>query len=410
MKTTDFIIIGGGAAGMAAAITAARNGQSVVLLESNDRIGKKILVSGNGKCNIGNRHITLGHFHSNNPTFIQKALAGNDYEYIETFFSSLGLSLTEGKDGQMFPLSLQASSVVSLLIHEAEQLGIEVITNCTVMGIQKVESFFTITTSKGAMKGTKILLSSGSSAAPQLGGNDAGWKLASDMGHHLIPPLPALVQLCSDAKWVEACAGVKTKGIARLYANDTYITEKRGDLLFTRYGISGLAILDISREVSRRLAEYEACDLYLDLFSDLSKAKLTNLLLSRIQPERNLTMNLWLHGVLNKKLIPIILEQSRCQAIDEKGLNRKKINRLVHTLKNLQLPIHGTKGWEGAEVSSGGIDTQEVDPKTMESNIVSGLYFAGEILDVDGDRGGFNFHWAWVSGIRAGAGAALAMS
>jgi len=402
MKTADFIIIGGGAAGMAAAITAARKRQSVILLDANDRIGKKILVSGNGKCNITNRHISFTRFHSENPAFVETALRGMEYASVEPFFHSIGLSLIEGKEGQMFPMSLQASSVVTLLIHEAEQLGVDMITDCTVTGITKKGEAFALETSQGAMQGARILLSSGSPAAPQLGGSDAGWKFAAAMGHHLIPPHPALVQLHSDAKWIKRCAGVKIDGIAKLHANGTYITEKRGDLLFTRYGISGLAILDISREVSRRLSEYEVCDLHLDLFPDLPKAKLTNLLLSRIQPERHLPVNLWLHGILNQKLIPIILEQSHCQAADEGELNRKAINTLVHTLKNFRLSITGTRGWKGAEVAAGGIDTREVDPETMESKIIPGLYFAGEILDVDGDRGGFNFHWAWVSGMRAG--------
>jgi predicted Rossmann fold flavoprotein len=402
MENAEIIIIGGGAAGLAAAIAAARHGKHVVVLEANDRIGKKILVSGNGKCNISNRHIHLSRFHSTNPLFIADALGEETPVMVEAFFASIGLALVEGKEGQMFPMSLQASSVIELLRHETERLNVQILTECAVTRIEKKGNMFELETTKGAMKSPKLLLATGSPAAPQLGGSEAGYAFAIRMGHTLISPVPVLVQLRSEANWPKRCAGVKTNGMVKLYANGTYITEKCGDLLFTNYGISGLAILDISREVSRRLSEYEACDLQLDLFPDLPKAKLTNLFLSRIQPKRNLPIKLWLHGILNQKLISVILEQSHCQATHEENLNRKAINKLVHALKNLRLPITGTREWEGAEVAAGGIDTQEINPDTMESKIIPGLYFAGEILDVDGDRGGFNFHWAWVSGIKAG--------
>jgi predicted Rossmann fold flavoprotein len=209
------------------------------------------------------------------------------------------------------------------------------------------------------------------------------------------------VQLCSEEQWVKAASGVKMEGIAKLYANGEYIIEKRGDLLFTNYGISGLAILDISREVSLRLADYAYCELQLDLMPGWTKERLTHLLLSCLHKDSRKPLLLWLQGILNKKLIPIVLEQSGVKAKREGELNRKEIGRLVYALKNLKLSITDTRGFKGAEVATGGIDTTEVDAKTMASRKVPGLYFAGEILDVDGDRGGFNFHFAWSSGMRA---------
>jgi len=194
----------------------------------------------------------------------------------------------------------------------------------------------------------------------------------------------------------------KVAGLAQLYANGEYITEKKGDLLFTNYGISGLAILDLSREVSIRLANFDYCELNLDLMPEMSKEKITNLLLNRIKEGSDKPLTLWLQGVINKKLIPIIAEQSKCKAKLEKELNRKEVGKLVYTIKNLKLSINDTKGFKGAEVATGGINTREVNSQTMESKIVPNLFFAGEILDVDGDRGGFNFHFAWVCGLRAG--------
>jgi len=402
MKMDEMIIVGAGASGLIACITAARSGTQVTLLEQNSKIGKKILVSGNGQCNIDNRYINLNRFHSQNPEFIEKVLKGYAFEAVEKFFTSLGLELIEGKEGKMFPMSLQASSVVDLLEYEAKKLGVEILCDCAVTSISKQKDTFTLETSQGTKECKKLLITSGSPAAPQLGGSNSGYAFATKMGHTLIPRHPSLVQLCSEETWVKTCAGVKVAGLAKLYTNGEYITEKKGDLLFTKYGISGLAILDISREISTRLANFDYCELSLDLMPGLSKEKLTTLLLSRIQNESKKPIGLWLQGVVHKKLIQSILEQSKSKMTLESQLNRKEVNKLVHSIKNLKLSIHDTKGFEGAEVATGGVDTKEIDPETMESKVIPNLYFAGEILDVDGDRGGFNFHFAWVSGMRAG--------
>ncbi|CAA6827953.1 MAG: NAD(FAD)-utilizing dehydrogenases [uncultured Sulfurovum sp.] len=398
------IIIGAGAAGLMSAIVNAKAGKSVTLLEQNSKIGKKILVSGNGKCNIDNKYIQLNRFHSQNPQFVEEVLKGYDFEVIEKFFTSLGMELVEGKEGKMFPMSLQASSVVELLEYEAKRVGVQIVCDCAVTSIDKKGDTFNVETSQGTKTSSQLVLASGSPAAPHLGGSNSGYAFATKMGHSLIPRHPSLVQLCSDEEWVKSCAGVKVAGLAKLYANGEYITEKKGDLLFTNYGISGLAILDLSREVSIRLANFDYCELSLDLMPHISKEKLTNLLQSRVQKESEKPIELWLQGVMHKKLIGIILEQSKSRVEAERELNRKEINKLVHAIKNLKLSISDTKGFKGAEVSTGGIDTAEVNPHTMESKRVPNLYFAGEILDVDGDRGGFNFHFAWVTGLRTALG------
>jgi predicted Rossmann fold flavoprotein len=402
MNNEELIIIGAGAAGLAAAITAARAGERVVLLEQNNRPGKKILVSGNGKCNITNRHIATNRFHSINRDFIEEVLEGYDFIAVKEFFTSIGLALIEGKDGKMFPMSMQASAVVELLEYEAKRVGVKIICDCKVTRMIKEGKDFILETTLGKKYSQKLLITSGSPAAPQLGGNDSGYIFATSMGHTLIPRHPSLVQLCSEESWVKTCAGVKVAGMAKLYANGEYIAEREGDLLFTNYGISGLAILDLSREVSTRLALFDYCELSLDLMPKLSKEKLTNLLLDRIVKGSEKPVELWLQGVLHKKLVKVVLEQSRCKGKTESDLNRKEINKLVHSIKNLKLSITETKGFNGAEVATGGIDTTEINPQTMESKLVPNLFFAGEILDVDGDRGGFNFHWAWVCGLRVG--------
>lgn len=404
MKHQSTIVIGAGAAGLIASIALARQGIEVLLLEQNSRIGKKILVSGNGKCNITNRTIASYRYYSQNPSFIEEVFKGYGVEVIEAFFDSIGLPLIEGKEGKMFPMSLQASSVVQLLEYEAKNVGVEIVCDCAVRDITKKRDGFELETSQGVKVATKVVITSGSPAAPHLGGSNIGYAFATKLGHSLIPRHPSLVQLCSDEPWVQKCAGVKVDGVARLYANGEVVGEKRGDLLFTNYGISGLAILDLSREVSMRLASFDYCQLHLDLMPHFSKAKLTTMLLDRVDNQSQKPISLWLQGILNKKLISIVLEQSKSRVTLEAMLNRKEINRLVHTMKNLKLSISDTKGFKGAEVATGGVDTTQINPQTMESNIVPHLFFAGEIVDVDGDRGGFNFHFAWVSGLRVAKG------
>jgi len=400
MNNKHMIIIGAGASGLIAAITNARAGLKVTLLEQNSKIGKKILVSGNGKCNIDNKYIDEKRFHSQNPQFVEDVLENYDFKVVEKFFTSIGLELVEGKEGKMFPMSLQSSSVVELLEYEAIKVGVDIYCDTKVIDINKKDNIFTVKTTQGLKKCDKLLLALGSPAAPQLGGNDSGYAFATKMGHSLIKRHPSLVQLCSEESWVKDCAGVKVAGLAKLYANNQYIIEKKGDILFTNYGISGLAILDLSREVSIRLASYDYCELSLDLMPEYSKEKLTNLLTNRVLPNSNKPIKTWLQGVINKKLIHIILEQSKSKAKEEQQLNRKEVGKLVYAIKNLKLSISDTKGFKGAEVSTGGIDTSEVNAHDMQSKIVPNLYFAGEILDVDGDRGGFNFHWAWTTGLR----------
>ncbi len=396
------IVVGAGAAGLAAAITAARRGIEVLLLEQNDRPGKKILVSGNGRCNIANRRPDPARFHSTRPELVKKTLQSYNAKRILDFLRSVGIETEEEEEEKLFPMGRQAASVVKLLTRECQRLGVRIVTECQVTGIRQDQKEFVLESSKGSHRCRQLLLTTGSPAAPQLGGSNAGMFFAQSLGHRLIPPRPALVALESGASWTKQAAGVKLPARVGLLASGSLVTEREGDLLFTDYGVSGLAVLDLSREASLRLAEWEPCELSIDLMPNWSKERLNKLLTARIDPERNLPLELWLEGVLHRKLVPIILKIAGIKTASERDLNRKMIGRLVYTIKHLKLPIQQTRDFRYAEVAAGGIDLAEIDPERMESRKVPGLYFAGEILDVDGDRGGFNFHWAWTTGMRAG--------
>ena len=396
------LIIGAGAAGLAAAITAARKGAKVTILEANDTPGKKILVSGNGRCNIGNRHIEARRYHCGDPTFVEAVLSGYDSRRIEKFLTSVGLVLEEEEAGKLFPMGRKASTVVKLLTRECQRLGVELVTGCKVTGIEKTDEGFRIESTQGTYETSTLLLAAGSPAAPQLGGSNTIMLLAQALGHPLVPPRPALTALESDAPWPKRATGVKLPARLTLLANGEEAASEEGDLLFTDYGISGLAALDISREVSLRLAAWEYCELKIDLLPRLSREKLEHLLLKRVDADRRLPLELWLEGVLHPKLVSVILERARSDAENEAFLHRKAVKKIVYTIKHLSLPISGVRDFRYAEVATGGVDVSQIDAETMASRVVPGLYFAGEILDVDGDRGGFNFHWAWTTGMRAG--------
>ncbi len=396
------LIVGAGAAGLSAAITAARRGIKVTVLEQNSEPAKKIRVSGNGRCNIANRNPDPSRYHCSDPQFLKRALDGFDIKRIIKFFHSLGIELEEEDEGRLYPMGRQALSVVTLLKRESERLGVKLISKCPVVEIIKTKKAFRIRSECNEFKDSSVLLACGSPAAPQLGGNKSCMFLAKSLGHRLITPYPALVALESKESWPKRAAGVKLHARIKLYAQREAISQTQGDLLFTDYGVSGLAVLDLSREISLRLAAGKTCELSIDLKPSWSKERLNALLRQRIDKQRRLPLIQWLEGVLHRKIAPIILEKSNLNIYDESQLERKAIGRLVYTIKNLRLKIAQTRNFRYAEVATGGVDVSQVDPKTMESRLVKGLYFAGEILDVAGDRGGFNFHWAWTSGIRAG--------
>jgi predicted Rossmann fold flavoprotein len=399
VKRTKVAIIGAGASGLLSSILLAKKGYTVLLLEQNSKVGKKILASGNGRCNISNTNPTPQRFYSQNPTFIEKVLAGYGSSDIVKLFSSMGLPLIEEKEGKLFPASLQASSVVELLTYEAQSAGVTLLCEHEVIEVIKEEDFF-IKTTQNSFRAKYLVVATGSIVASKLGGSLVGQTIVSTLGHTMVESLPSLVPLCSDALWVKKCSGVKIYGKATLSVNGEHRLSKEGDLLFTNYGISGLAILDLSREVSLALHEYAYCELSLDLMPHQSKQKLFAYLERHINPTSQKPIALWLQSFINKKLVAHLLHVANTHATKECELNTKALNKLVYALKHLTLPITKTRGFDYAEVATGGINTTEVSPSTMQSALIPNLYFTGEVLDVVGDRGGFNFYFAWVSAMR----------
>ncbi|WP_312443538.1 NAD(P)/FAD-dependent oxidoreductase [Lacrimispora sp.] len=393
------IIVGAGASGLAAAIQAARQGASVTVLEHTARPGKKLLSTGNGKCNLTNLMTPDDAYRGGQPEFIKKVLERIPVGQTLEFFRNLGLVLTDW-NGYVYPNTGQAASVLEALLFELDHLGVSIVTDCQVEEIRKDLSLMT---SKGKKKADAVILAAGSMAAPKTGSDGSGYQLASALGHRIIKPLPALVQLRCREKWYKQAAGVRTEAAVTLKIDGKAAAADRGELQFTDYGISGIPVFQVSRFAAREMDAGRNVTAELDLFPSMDFESTRQLLLERARHFGYRPAEEFLNGVLNHKLARILLKEA---GIPNEGfvkdITASQIKKLASSLKGLKTEIIAANSFDQAQVCSGGIDTREVDPNTMESKLINGLYLAGEILDVDGICGGYNLQWAWSCGILAG--------
>jgi len=381
----DTAIIGGGAAGLAATIFLARQGKSVFLCERLPRVGKKILSTGNGRCNISNRNIALENYHGTDSSFAMHALGAFSVGNTTDFFESIGLSLTEGENGKLYPQSLQATSVLDLMRMEIARLGVSETVDCFIKKLEKKNGAFHLKSEDGRSYSAKtVLCATGGKAAPSMGTDGSGYSLLTHFGHTLIKPLPSLVQLKTE-KPMRALKGVKHVGEAVLYIEGKEKRRTFGEILFTDYGISGPPIFNLSRFASDAVASGKKVAVTLNLFPHLSEEALFLFLQKRRRDLPHLTGESFLYGLLPKLLGREILKIAK---------NDRDTARLLHALP---LSVTGVMPWANAQITAGGIATKDVNPKTMESRLVSGLYLCGEVLDIDGDCGGYNLQWAWSS-------------
>ncbi len=392
-------IIGAGASGLVAAITASKSGAKVQVFEKNNKIGKKILATGNGRCNVTNLRIKTTNYHGANPSFVNPALNRLNTSTCRAFFEEIGVDLVEGQKGRLYPRSLQSSSIVELLAYECRRLGVEFFLDTKVEKITKNSKKFTLHVEGKTVQTDKVLVATGGLAMPTLGSCDSGYEFAKSFGHSIVPTHASLVQLVCEED-LKQISGVKVDGAIEVYEDGQNITNARGDILFTNYGISGSAVLDISRKVSHSLLYNRALHVKIDLFPSHTKEQLKNTLKKRLKFSHEKSVALWLDGFINSKLAKFI--QMSLQVKLAKNLNNKELTKLVYALKNITLHIEDTKGFKTAEVTAGGVNTDEINAQTMESKLVKGLFFSGEVVDVDGDCGGYNLHWAWASGMCAG--------
>ncbi len=410
-------IIGGGAAGMMAAITAARAGAVVTIYEHMDRLGKKILSTGNGKCNLSNEIMAEDCFYSSNPRLVNNCLERFSTKETISFFQSLGLYIKE-KNGYLYPLSEQAAVVLDVLRFGIEALGIEVVYNSQVNRICETRdgrSAEKLCVIQGQEKRWfhSVILACGSKAAPKTGSDGSGYNLASDLGHTICPVLPSLVQLkCSDT-FCKSIAGIRCDAKVHIYAKGKLLCEERGELQLTDYGISGIPVFQLSGPVNRLMYEKkENVIAEIDFLPDYSIEKLESELAERCKSLLYKTASVegFFTGMLNKKLMFLLVKQAGLQPTQPvSDVKRDGLRRVMKLCKGLKMHITGSNGFENAQVCTGGVNLCEVTDN-LESKKVAGLYFAGEILDVDGRCGGYNLQWAWTSGAIAGDAAARGLS
>ena len=395
---TDVIIIGGGASGMMAALTAAENGRSVLLLERQSRVGRKLLTTGNGRCNLTNHNVSPARYHGGDG-FCAYALNAFDVGSTLQYFASLGLLTVAEGSGRVYPMSNMAGSVLDVLRYALEQPTIEVVTGQTVTAVKKTANGFTVRTETDAFTAGKLILAAGGCAGSKVGGVMDGYQLAKSLGHHRTPLYPSLVQLKTDPTYPRALKGVKAEcGITILRGSGT-VAENRGEVLFTEYGVSGPAIFNISRAVATG-GEGLVCAL--DFFPDWDLREVLDWLRMRRQTMQAHEASTLLVGSCHTRLGQMLCKAAGFTSQPAADLTDSDLERIARQAKHFALPITGTCGFDQAQVTAGGLQTGEFDPQTMQSLLVPGLYACGEVLDVDGDCGGFNLQWAWSSGHLAG--------
>ena len=380
-------IIGAGASGLLCSIFCARQGLHVELFEQNNKAAKKILVSGNGRCNITNTSLHVEDYFSEDISFVKEALNTFGFKEFEKFANSIGLVLDIKDDGRVYPLSNEAKSVASLLLNQVKTLGISLHVDTKVSDIKKLTQDF-----------DAVVVATGSQAAEHLGGNRDGLEFGEAFGHNIIQTYPSLVQFHLNSNIAQKMSGAKLNGEVTLLINNKKDSTCSGDILFTNYGVSGFGILDISQQASVALMEYAKVDISINLLPNFNAQKLS----SHIATLSTLSIINILSGLIPIKIANGLLDELNINpSTCSQDLGTKQIKKIANHMLNWRFEVSDTHGFRHAEVAGGGIDVSEINPKTMESLKKKNLYFCGEVLDVVGKRGGYNFAFAWASAFLA---------
>jgi predicted Rossmann fold flavoprotein len=400
----ELIIIGGGAAGLAAALAAVRAVPSlpVRVLEAQDKPGRKLLATGNGRCNLTNQDLALGHYHSTSRKQLGSFFRAMPTERTLDFFASLGLYATPDEAGRVYPACRQASMVLEVLllaVRRAKTITVE--TGCRVEDIRFGPQGMTVKTEDGRrFRGGAVVLAAGGQAAPKLGGGSSGYELARSLGHSVEPLRPCLTPLRCKGRFFKSLKGVRVLCRAALWAGGKRLAVEAGEIQFTDYGLSGIPALQFSCHFR------EGAQVSLDLLPGWEEKALEEELKRRLEAHSGEPLEDALLGLLARRVQYALLRELGLDPIaPARQVNARQRSQLLRGLKDWRIPVLGTQGWEQAQVSAGGVSLDEVQ-EDFSSVFEPRLFLAGEVLDVAGDCGGYNLHWAWCSGMEAGANAA----
>ena len=394
----DVIIVGGGASGLIAAC-ALSGKKNVLLLEKQARVGRKLLSTGNGRCNLTNLNAAPENYHGSRAA-AEKALQKCPPADVLAFFEELGLPAVADSEGRMYPMSNQAASVLDALRLYADENGCETITDCGVESIQKSKSGFTVRCSEGrAFQSKKVLVCTGGLAAPKLGACGDGYKLLESLGHASVPKLPAIAALKTPPELVRSLKGQRAECAIALIADGKVLREERGEVLFAETGVSGIASMQLARACGEAMKAGKKCEVRIDF---LPGADAFDLLCDRAEKLPKRAMEDFLNGVVSKRVGMALVKQAGVEMMrTAESLKTKELRALANLLNGWTIPVTGVQGFDQAQVTAGGISLKDFDWNTMESKRAPGLYAAGEVLDVDGDCGGYNLQWAWSSALIA---------
>lgn len=395
-------IIGSGASGMAAALAAAENpGNQVILLERQARVGRKLQATGNGRCNLSNIHALEGHYHGEDPRFSLPALRAFSPEAALQWFQDLGLYTVTEDSGKVYPYSDQANSVVDVLRFALDKPNIRLETGCEVSKVKKTEQGFYIASAENSWNVDRLVIACGGLAGSKLGGTMSGYQLLRSFGHSCTRLRPALVQVKTDWPGITALKGVRANCAVTVYRDEEAFAASCGEMQFTEQGVSGPVMFEISRDVCFKKGRWKCV---LDFLPDLTHEQILSFL--RRKQGMNLNAEDLFTGIIHNRLGKVIVKEAGISGYVPLGqLEGWELSKAASLAKAFPISLTEPLGMDAAQVTAGGILTAEFDPETMESRKVPGLYACGEVLDIDGDCGGYNLQWAWSSGRMAGLSA-----
>ncbi len=406
MSERRVTVVGGGASGLMAAIHAARCGAKTTLLEKNRQTGKKLLATGNGRCNFTNRDQRPEMYHGQHTDLALRSLGAFSMEETVDFFRSIGICPKE-REGWLYPASFQAADVAEALRLEALRAGVKIACNGKVTAVEKCGDVFRTHTDGWVYESEALILACGSQAAPATGSDGDGYRFARSFGHTVLEPLPALTALTMAETDCKRLTGVRAEAQVKLLIDGTPAAAETGEVQFTAYGLSGIPVFQVSRYASEAVRDGHICRIFLDLSAGQEKDVLLEKLKKRVEMIGERAGSAFLLGMFPQKLCGVLLERSGIP-IDRRAADwtDAELIRLSEQIRDMRFTVTGSRGFDQAQVCAGGVPLSELKIPSMESRIVSGLYLAGELLDVDGACGGYNLQWAWSSGALAGRNAA----